>query len=126
MVCQLEPTAHTFQVFGLEPLDLRAKIRFPFLKRFHGNNFAVEPTYRLREEASEFSPIDGVGVEDAESSVALFFRRIGCDAFGLHGVGQRRAEEVTAQPTDIGECGSRCNQRDSCFLRHFSHDRKIF
>ncbi len=107
-------------------MDLRTKIGFPFLEHFDGDDFTVQPAHLLREKSGKFSPIDGVGVQNTEASIALFIRRIGRDTLGLHGIRQRRAEEIVAQPADIGECRRRCNQRDPGLLRHFGHDRKVF
>jgi hypothetical protein len=82
----------------------------PSLKGFDGDDFSPSTIHLLGEEPGKFPPIDGVRVDDAESSVPLFLCRVGRNAFGLQCVGERCAEQVIAQSADIGEGCRRCNQ----------------
>ena len=75
---------------------------------------------------ANLAAIRGVGMQDAESAEALLFDGIGRDSFGLKFIGERRAEHIVAESSDVGEGRRRRDQGDVGSLGEFSHDRQIF
>lgn len=114
-----------FEVLGFELRDRRTEVGVSFVEGDGGNDFSLMLPDLLREEPRKFPAVNRIGVEDAEPPIALFLRGIGCNAFSLQTVGERGAEQLGAQPADIGQGGSRGNERHSGPLRHFRHDREI-
>ena len=64
----------------------------------------------LGEEPGQLAAIRGVGMQDAESAEALLLDGIGRDSFGLKLIGERRAEHIVAESSDVGEGRRRRDQ----------------
>ena len=56
----------------------------------------------------------------------MLFDGIGRDAFGLKFIGERRAEYIVAESSDVGKRCRRRDEGDMGSLGEFSHDRQIF
>ena len=82
--------------------------------------------YFLGEEPGQLAAVCGVGMQDAESAEALLLDGIGRDTFGLKLIGERRAEYIVAESSDVGEGRRWRDQGNVGSLGEFSHDRQIF